>query len=95
MASIASCPQVVEIESQLRLLLDWNLMISMQVAVAASERVTQCSEHLLHRWNSESGLSLHAHNLRLPTAIHTPPAVALEAENTKPSVVCIVSTLGA
>jgi hypothetical protein len=81
MARITSRPQVVEIESQVGLFLNGYLMVRMQVAVAASERVTQCSEHLLHRWNSESGLPEHSHDLWLPIAIYISPAVALEAEN--------------
>jgi hypothetical protein len=82
MAGIASRPQVVEIKSQLRLLLDWNLMISIQVTVAACECATQFIQHLLQRWNSESGFPEYFDNLRLPIAIYTPPAVALETQNT-------------
>jgi hypothetical protein len=95
MARIASRPQVVEVESQLRLLLDWNLMISMQVAIAASEGPTQFSQHLLHRWSSESGFLEYSYDLWLPIAIDTSPAVALEAENPQPAVVRVVSAFGA
>ncbi len=95
MAAIASRPQVVEIESQVRLLLDGYLMISMQVAVAATECSTQFIQYLLRRWNSESGIPEHSDDLRLPATIHTPPAVALEADDPEPAVVCVVSALGA
>ena len=95
MTAIASRPQIVEIEPQVRPLSNGNLMVGVQVAVAPTECSTQFIQHLLRRWNSESDLAEYSDNLRLPTAIHAPPAVALETENPQSAVVRIVSTVTA
>ena len=95
MTAIASRSQVVEIESQVRPLLNGYLMVGMQVTFAATECSTQFIQHRLGRWNSESDLAEYSDNLRLPTAIHAPPAVALETEEPKSSMVRIVSAVKA
>jgi hypothetical protein len=94
MAAIASSPQVVEIESQVRLLSNGYLMVGMQVAFAASEGCAQFIQNLLRWWVAEARLPEHLDNLRLPTTIDTSPGIALETENPQSAVTRIVSALG-
>jgi hypothetical protein len=65
------------------------------VAVAATECSTQFIQHCLGRWNSESDLAEQPDDLRLPSAIHAPPAIALEAQNPQPAMAGVVAALGA
>jgi hypothetical protein len=94
-AAIASGPHVVECKSQVWPLGNGNLVVSVEVAVAASERSTEFVKHLLRRWDAESGLPEHSDNIRLPPTIHAAPVVALEAENPEAAVIRIVTTLSA
>ena len=95
MTAIAARPQVVEIEAQVRPVRNGYLMVGVQVAVAATECSTQFIQHLLRRWNSESGLPEYTDNLRLPTAIDTAPPIALETKTPESAMIRIVSALDA
>jgi hypothetical protein len=91
--AVASRPQVVEIESQVRPLSNGNLMVGVQVAVAPTECCAQFVQHLLRWWVTESDLPEYSDNLGLPAAIDTPPAVALEAQDAKLAVGRVVPAL--
>ena len=95
MTAIAARPQVVEIEAQVRPVRNGYLMVGVQVAVAATECSTQLIQHLLRRWNPESGLPEYSDNLRLPTAIDTAPPIALETKTPESAMIRIVSALDA
>ena len=87
MAAIASRPQIVEIESQVRPLRNRNLVVCMKVALTAVKAVAKLGQHSIGRRVTEAGLPEHSDNLRLPGAVNASPAVALEAEDPQPAVV--------
>jgi hypothetical protein len=90
MTAVAPSPQVVEIKPQVRPQLDRNLMVGMQVPVAASECPAQLFQHLLGGWRSQFGFPEKPDQFRLPTTILTLPLVTLEAQKAQPAMVHIV-----
>jgi hypothetical protein len=84
---IASRPEVVEIEPQIRPLLDGHLMIRMQVPLAAVVPVAKLRKHLVRRRRTQAPAPELLHDLRLPSAIDAPPAVPDEAQNPQASVI--------
>ena len=95
MAAVASRPQVVEIESQVRPVRDWNLMVGVQVAFTAVVSVAKLVKHSICGRVAETVPAEVRGDVRLPTAIHAPPAVTLETEEPKSSVSRIVSAVTA
>ena len=95
MKPIESRPDVVEIEPQIRPLLDGHLMIRMQVPLAAIVPVPKLRKHLVRWRRTQTEAPELLHDLRLPPAIDAPPAVPDEAQNPQPSVIRIVSPRGA
>ena len=82
MTAVASRPQVVEIEPQIRPLVDRNLVVGMEVTLTASECTSQFIQHLLRWRRPESNLAEESDYFRLPAAIHAPPGIPLKAQDT-------------
>ena len=95
MAAITPRPQVVEIESQVRPVRNRNLMVRVQVAFTPVVSVAKLGEHSICGRVAETVPAEVSDDVRLPAAIHAPPAVALETENPQSSVVRIVSAFDA
>jgi hypothetical protein len=93
--AIASRPEVIEIESKVWTNLNWNLMVGVKVAFAAVVAISQLGQHSICGRIAELEPAEVSDNIRLPTAIHTPPTIALEAEDPQPTVVRIVSAVTA
>ena len=70
-------------------------MVGMQVAVAAVMAVAQLGQHSICGRFAELEPAEVSDDIRLPSAIHAPPAIALEAEDPQPAVVRIVSAVTA
>jgi hypothetical protein len=93
--AVASRLEVVEIEPQVRTLLDRDLVVGMEVPVTASECTPQFIQYMLRWWKPQSDLAEESDDLRLPSAIHAPPAIALEAQNPQPAMAGVVAALDA
>jgi hypothetical protein len=78
MAFVASCFQVIEIEPQVRSLLDWNLVVGMKVPVTSSECFAQFFQHLLLGRKPETDLSPDSDWLWLPAAVNALPIIPKE-----------------
>jgi hypothetical protein len=70
-------------------------MVGVEVAFAAVMAVAQLGQHSICGRFAEFEPAEVSDNVRLPTAIHASPTIALEAEDSQPSVVCIVSAVTA
>ena len=93
MAAITSRSQVIEVEPQVRPHFDWDLVIGVQVPLPSSKASAQLGEHFRGGRRLEPSLAAIPNNVRLPIAIHTPPAVSLETQNPQPPVHRIVAAL--
>lgn len=93
--AIAARLQIFKMQPQIRPLVNPDLMVSVQMPAASSECQTQFIEHLLRRWNSKTELAKHPDGLRLPPAINATPAIPLETKNAEPTVIRVVSAVGA
>jgi hypothetical protein len=78
---VAPGPEVIERQTQVRSLLDRNLMIRMQVAFTLAEPFPQLGQNLLHWRRPQLEAPEVCHHVRLPSAVHASPLVADEAEN--------------
>ena len=94
MTAIASRAHIVEFESQVRAFSNRDLVVRVKMALIAVEAVAKLGQHSIRGRGAEAGLSKHFDNLGLTGAVHTLPAIALEAENAQPKVISIVSALG-
>jgi len=94
MARIASRAHIVECEPQVRPLGNRDLVVCVKVTVTAVEAVAKLGQHSIGRRITKTNLSEHFDNLRLPVAVYALPTVALEAEDSQPAVVSIISALG-
>lgn len=94
-ASIAPSAQVIEVEAQVRALINGRLMVCVQMPLASCECSAKLVQHLVGRRNTEADLPEPHHDVRLPAAVHASPAVALETQHAKPAMICTVSTMGA
>jgi hypothetical protein len=65
------------------------------VTFAAVVSVAKLGEHSICRWVAETVLAEVSDDVRLPTAIHAPPTITLEAENPQSAMVRIVSAVTA
>ena len=81
MASVASRPHVVEVEPQIRPLLNGHLMVGVQVAFAAIVSAAKFGEHPIDGRVAKVEPAEVRDEIRLPATIHTAPAVAPEAQN--------------
>jgi len=70
-------------------------MIGVKMTFATIVPVAQLVEHSVHGRIAELEPAEVSDNIRLPTAIHALPTIALEAEDPQPAVVCIVSAVTA
>ena len=70
-------------------------MVGVEVAFAAVMTVAQLGQHSICGRIAKLEPAEVSDDIRLPTAIHTPPAIALEAEDPQPAVVRIVSPVTA
>jgi hypothetical protein len=95
MAAIASRSHVVQIESQVRPLLNRNLMIGMQMTFAIRKVPSKLFQHFLCWDVAEFEPPEIGDYLWLPAAIHALPPITLEAQNPQPAVVRIVSAVTA
>jgi len=95
MTAITSRPQIIEIEPQVRPHFDWDLVIGVQVRFVPREASSQFIQHYFCRRWLNSDFSTFANNVRLPIAIHTPPAIALEAENAQSPMARVVAAFRA
>jgi hypothetical protein len=93
--AIAARPEVVEIESEVRPLSNRNLMVGVEVAFATIVSVAKLVEHSVRRRIAELEPAEVSDDIRLPTAIHAPPPITLEAEDPQPAMVRIVSAVTA
>lgn len=93
MAAVAARAQVRERKAKLRTLLDWNLVIGVQVSSAASERDTQLFENDVLRRESDTRFATHPHVLRLPATIDTAPLVTRETLDAQALVLRAVPAL--
>ena len=94
MAPIASRAHVIEFEPQIGPLRNWNLVVCVKVALTAVEAVAKLGQDSVGRRVTKTSLSKHFDNRRLPVAVYALPAIALEAEDSQPAMVSIVSTFG-
>jgi hypothetical protein len=94
MAAIAPGSQIVEVESQIRPVPNGHLMVGVQMPFAAVVSVAKLGEHLIDRWVAKIEPAAVSDNIRFPTAINAPPAIALEAQNPQAAMIRIVSALG-
>ena len=69
-------------------------MVGVQVTLALAETLSQLGQHLFDGWRAQFELPEVCHHVRLPAAVHTPPIVPDEAENTQPAMVGIIAALG-
>jgi hypothetical protein len=90
MAAIASRSQIIEIESQVRPHFDGYLVIRVQMLLASCKASAQLREHFVGWRRLEPSLSAIPNHVRLPIAIHTTPAVALETKNPQPAMACVI-----
>jgi hypothetical protein len=95
MTAIASRPQVIEIKPEIRSFSNGNLMVCVKVALAARECAPQLFHDLIGQRGVQPGLAEVSYDVRLPATIQAPPAVALETEEPKSSMVRIVSAVKA
>jgi len=94
MAAVASRSQVSQIESQVRPLRNGDLMIRVEVACLPVVSIAKLGENVIRRWVAELEASEVPDDIGLPAAVHTPPAIAPEAEDPKATVVRVIPTLG-
>jgi len=94
-ASIAPSAQVIEVEAQVRALINGHLMVCVQMPLASCECSAKLLQHFVTRRNTEADLAAPLHDVRLPAAVHASPAVALKAQHPQPAMIRTVSTLGA
>ena len=92
MASVAPGSQVVQLQPQVGPDRNRNLVIGVQVSLAALLPFAQFVQNPLDRRVAQFEASAVRDDVRLPPAIYTSPLVSLEAENPKPAVVCVVPT---
>jgi hypothetical protein len=93
-ASVASCAKVVEIQPQVRPLNDRDLMVGVQVAVAAIVAEAQFGQHSVRRRITQPEAPTVRDDRWFPPAVDAPPTVPLEAQDPQPAVIGIVATLG-
>jgi hypothetical protein len=93
-AAVASCPEVIQLQPQVRSHFNRDLMIGMQMLLTLAEPFPQFSQNLLDRRRTQLKPPEVCHYARLPSAINTPPLVADEAENAQPAVVGVIAALG-
>jgi hypothetical protein len=65
------------------------------MAVAADMDIAQHGQHYIFGLFADLEPAKVSDNLRLPSTIHAPPAIALEAENPESAITGIVSALTA
>jgi hypothetical protein len=70
-------------------------MVGVEVAFATIVSVAKLFEHSVHGRIAELEPAEVSDDIRLPSAIHAPPTIALEAEHPQPAVVRIVSAVTA
>lgn len=70
-------------------------MIGVQMPLPLIVSVAKLGKHSISRRFAKLEPAAVRYNIRLPPAIHTTPAVALEAHDAQPAVIHIVSALGA
>jgi hypothetical protein len=70
-------------------------MVGVEVAFAAVMAIAQLGQHSICGRIAELEPAEVSDKTRLPTAIHAPPTISLEAEDSQPAVVRIVSALTA
>ena len=94
MAIIASRAHIIEFESQVWPLSNRNFVVCVKVALTAAKAVAKLGQYSISWRVTETGLSEHFDNLRLPVAVYALPPVSLETKNTQPTMFSIVSALG-
>jgi len=70
-------------------------MVGVEVAFAAVMAVAQLGQHSICGRIAQLEPAEVSDNIRLPTAIHAAPTIALEAEDPQPAVVRIVAAVTA
>ena len=78
MTYIASCPIVVEAETEVGPLVDPLLVLAVEVLLVAELGSPQLVEDDLGRWIFDTDSAALAEALRLPTTVNARPVVALE-----------------
>ena len=81
-AAVTAGPEIVERQSQVWPLLDWDLMISVQMLLPLLEPFPQFGQNLLHLRRTHLELPEVHHHVWFPAAVHAPPLIADETENT-------------
>jgi hypothetical protein len=91
MALVTSGAVVVDVEAKVWTLLYWCVVVPVEVSLATVPLLSQFIEDDVRRWFVESVCSCIANNVRFPATVNAPPGVALEALDTQPAVIGIVS----
>ena len=68
-------------------------MIGVQMFLTLAVAFPQLGQNLLHWWRTQFELPEVCHHVRLPAAVHTPPIVPDEAENTQPAMGSVIAAL--
>jgi hypothetical protein len=70
-------------------------VVRVEVAFTPVMSGAKLGEHCLLWWVTEVRLAEESDDIRFPSTIHTPPAITLETEETKPAMIRIVSAITA
>jgi hypothetical protein len=68
-------------------------MIRVQMPLTTAEPFPQFGQNLIHRRWTKLEPAAVRYDVRLPAAVHAPPLVANEAENTQPAMVGVIAAL--
>jgi hypothetical protein len=93
MAAVTAGSEVIERQTQVRSLLDRDLMIGVQMPLTLAEPFPQLGQNLVNGWRTQLELSEVLHDVWLPATIHTAPLVAEEAENPQSAMVGVIAAL--
>src|SRR3954453_4419104 len=91
MATVASRPQIVELEPQVRSITNRDVVVCMKVPLAARKCAAQFFHDLIGRRRLQPGFAEVPHDIRFPFAIYTSPSVTLEAQNPQSAVAGVVA----
>jgi hypothetical protein len=90
-AAVTAGSEVVERQTQVRSLLNRDLMIGVQMLLALAEPFSQLGQNLVNGRRTQFELPEVLHYVRLPAAIDASPLVPLKAENAQPAMIGIIA----
>jgi hypothetical protein len=89
--TVAPGPKIIERQTQVRSLLNGDLMISMQVALPLTETLSQLGQHLFNGRRVKFELPEVPHQVRFPPAVNASPLITDEAKNPKAPMVGVIA----